>query len=372
MGNVFEQRRARAVANLRERCDTETILITNLTNIRYLTGFAGSHAVLGLCADQAVLATDERYVLQVQHLSDECEVIINRSSLEVVSTRLMQLADTRGSVGSELGIELGIEADHLTIARFNALRELVEPRCRLVETTGVVEELRAIKDASEIELLRQACAISTRALGSVIPTIRIGETETEIARRLEAAMLMLGADAIAFDTIVASGPHSAQPHHRPCDRPIAKGDLLVIDFGAKVAGYHSDQTRTFAVGKVSREAEQMHEAVASAAQAARSLTRSGVETRQLDEVARETLANYSLQEWFTHGLGHGVGLAVHEAPMISTRSTGMLSVGSVVTIEPGVYVPDVGGVRVEDCCVALESGVDILTTASRELLRIGA
>jgi Xaa-Pro aminopeptidase len=367
MGSTFSQRRHRAVRNLRERYDTDMFLVTNLHNIQYLTGFQGSHAVLGMCGDQAIVATDERYVLQVQNLSPQCEVIIDRSSLEAVAARLTELAGLRGSVGPAIGIE----SDHLPVAKFRKVTDVLGPQGRLLETTGVIEDLRVVKDAREIELLRRACEISTAALDSVLPTIQIGDSEASIARRLETAMLLTGAEAIAFETIVASGPHSAQPHHRPCERPIARGDLLVIDFGARVGGYHSDQTRTFAVGDVSDAQMQMHGAVASAADVARSMIRGGVETRSLDEAARATLANHSLQKWFTHGLGHGVGLDVHEAPMISPRSTGMLSVGSVVTIEPGVYVPDVGGVRIEDCCVALDSGVDVLTTAPRELLRIG-
>jgi Xaa-Pro aminopeptidase len=367
MNDTDVQRLHRAMRNLRERYGTETFLVTNLNNIRYLTGFEGSHAVLGIFGHHVILATDERYVLQVHGLSPEYEVIINRSSLEAVTARIMELAELRGGVG----LEIGIESEHLSVAKFSKISESLGVQARLLETTGVIEDLRAVKDAREVELLREACEISTVALESVVPTIRIGESETSIARRLETAMLLMGADGIAFETIVASGPHSAQPHHRPCDRPISRGDLLVIDFGAKVGGYRSDQTRTFAVGSVSDAAVLMHSAVASAAEVARSMIRSGVDTRALDEAARGTLADHSLGEWFTHGLGHGVGLDVHEAPMISSRSTGMLSDGSVVTIEPGVYVPDVGGVRIEDCCVALESGVDVLTTASRELLSIG-
>jgi Xaa-Pro aminopeptidase len=367
MGSTFSQRRHRAVRNLRERYGTDTFLVTNLHNIRYLTGFQGSHAVLGMCGDQAIVATDERYVLQVHDLSLQCEVIIDRSSLEAVTARLVELA----ALGGSTGLEIGIESDSLSVAKFRKVSDALGSQGRLLETTGVVEVLRMIKDAREIELLRRACEISSAALDSVVPAIQLGESEISIARRLETAMLLMGAEAIAFETIVASGPHSAQPHHRPCVRPITRGDLLVIDFGARVGGYHSDQTRTFAVGDVSDAQLQMHSAVADAAEVARSMIRSGVQTRSLDEAARGTLAHHSLEEWFTHGLGHGVGLDVHEAPMISSRSTGMLSVGSVVTIEPGVYVPDVGGVRIEDCCLVSESGVDVLTTAPRELLRIG-
>lgn len=360
-------RRALVRTHLTKDYSTDALVVTNLSNIGYLTGFTGSHAVLGMLGARTVLITDERYALQVRSLPDDVEILLNRSSLEMVVDWFSSAMGATQAMSSDLGFE----ADHLSVTQFHRLQSLVGTTRALVPTSGLVERGRVIKDSGEQDLIRQACDISTRALESILPTIQIGDTESAIARRLEAEMLMLGAEAIAFDTIVAAGPHSAQPHHRPCNRQLREGDLLVIDFGAMVGGYHSDQTRTFSVGEPHEWAVRAHQAVAHAAETARALVRHGESTVRLDEAARESLAGHAMEQLFTHGLGHGVGLQVHEAPMIGPRSTGMLSAGSVITIEPGVYSPDMGGVRVEDCCVVLESGAEVLTGAPRELRRVG-
>lgn len=360
-------RRADVRTRLGECYNTDALLVTNLKNIRYLTGFTGSHAVLGISGERTILVTDERYALQVQTMAEDIEILFNRSSLETVAEWFV----AGWSATHTTRIHLGFDADNLTVSQFQILQSCVGSACELVATPGVVEDVRVTKDPGEQNLIRQACEISTLALESVLPTIQIGDTEAAIARRLEVAMLIQGAEAVAFDTIVAAGPHSAQPHHRPCRRQIRKGDLLVIDFGAMVEGYHSDQTRTFSVGKPTEWATNAHHAVAHAAETARDMVRHGATTVHLDEAVRATLSGYSMEHLFTHGLGHGVGLQVHEAPMIGRRSTGMLSAGSVITIEPGLYAPDVGGVRIEDCCVVLESGVEVLTSAPRDLLRVG-
>lgn len=360
-------RRSLVMQRLAEIHETDTVVVSNLTNIRYLTGFAGSHAVLGMRGERTVLVTDDRYALDVRSLPEDIEILLNRSSLQVV---IEWFSAGQSVMQNRPRCSLGFEADHLSVSQFEDLESFVGSTYDLVPTSGLVEQVRIVKNEDELDLIRRACDISTRALESVLPTIQIGDTEAQIARGLESAMLMMGAEAIAFDTIVAAGTHSAQPHHRPCDRQIREGDLLVIDFGARLGGYHSDQTRTFSVGEPQEWAVEAHQAVSLAAEAARGLVRSGETTVRLDQAARAVLSENSMDQLFTHGLGHGVGLQVHEAPMIGSRSTGMLTAGSVITIEPGVYAPDIGGVRVEDCCVVLESGVEVLTSAPRTLRRV--
>jgi Xaa-Pro aminopeptidase len=247
----------------------------------------------------------------------------------------------------------------VTVDGFDALTGELDTRggeTELVRAAGTVEALREVKDAGELALLRLACEAADAALEDLVARggLRPGRTEREVSRELEALMLDRGADGISFETIVAAGPNSAIPHHRPTDAVLADGDFVKIDFGALVAGYHSDMTRTFVLGKAADWQLEIYRLVADAQRAGREALRPGAGLQEVDAAARQLIADAGYGENFGHGLGHGVGLQIHEAPGIGATSAGTLRAGSVVTVEPGVYLPGRGGVRIEDTLVVAD------------------
>jgi Xaa-Pro aminopeptidase len=336
----------------------DAALVTKLVNVRYLTGFTGSNAALLVTADQAVLATDGRYITQSEAQSPDVERVIDRQCGEALVTR----------AGKDGVRRLGFEDHDVSVATYATLKAL-DGAPELVRLTSPVEMLRTVKDDGEIELIRTACAISCRALEDLLPSITSGRTERDVARDLENRMLDGGADGRAFETIVATGSNSAIPHHRPTDREIAVGDLLKIDFGALYKGYHADCTRTFVVG---REPEawqrEIFDVVRVAQRAGRHALVPGAELQSIDDAAREVVRRAGFGEQFTHGLGHGVGLEIHEAPMIGYTAEGRIGARTPVTVEPGVYLPGRGGVRIEDTLVVGESGPELLTTTPKDLV----
>jgi Xaa-Pro aminopeptidase len=334
----------------------DAMLVTDLINVRYLSGFSGSNGALLVFADERgpVLATDGRYRTQAAAQAPDLEIAIERA----VARHLVGLAADAG-VG-----KLGFESDVVTVDGFDALKGELEERksgetTELVRAAGTVEALREVKDAGEVALLRLACEAADAALADLVARggLRPGRTEREVSRELESLMLDHGADAISFDTIVAAGPNSAIPHHRPTEAVLAAGDFVKIDFGALVAGYHSDMTRTFVLGKAADWQLEIYQLVAEAQRAGREALKPGAGLRDVDAAARQLIADAGYGEQFGHGLGHGVGLQIHEAPGIGATSAGTLLAGSVVTVEPGVYLPGRGGVRIEDTLVvASETG----------------
>ncbi|ORW52535.1 X-Pro dipeptidase [Mycobacterium paraense] len=342
----------------------DAMLVTDLINVRYLSGFTGSNGALLVFADDRgpVLATDGRYRTQAAAQAPDLEVAIERA----VGRHLVGRAADAG-VG-----KLGFESNVVTVDGFDALRSEVEERkaaTELVRAAGTVEALREVKDAGEVALLRLACEAADAALADLVERggLRPGRTEREVSRELESLMLDHGADAISFDTIVAAGPNSAIPHHRPTDAVLADGDFVKIDFGALVAGYHSDMTRTFVLGKAAEWQLEIYELVADAQRAGREALRPGADLRDVDAAARQPIADAGYGEQFGHGLGHGVGLQIHEAPGIGATSAGTLLAGSVVTVEPGVYLPGRGGVRIEDTLVVGDKAPELLTKFPKEL-----
>lgn len=324
------------------------MLVTDLNNVRYLSGFTGSNGALLVFADDrgAVLATDGRYRTQAAEQAAGLEIAIERA----LGRHLVGRA-------AEGGVHrLGFESNVVTVDGFDALSgELGERKAatELVRAAGTVEALREVKDAGEVALLRLACEAADAALGELVARggLRPGRTEREVSRDLESLMLDHGADAISFETIVAAGPNSAIPHHRPTDAALANGDFVKIDFGALVAGYHSDMTRTFVLGKAADWQLEIYQLVAESQRAGREALAPGAGLREVDAAARQPIVDAGYGEQFSHGLGHGVGLQIHEAPGIGATSTGTLLAGSVVTVEPGVYLPGRGGVRIEDTLV---------------------
>lgn len=338
------------------------MLVTDLINVRYLSGFTGSNAALLIRVSEAtpVLATDGRYRTQAAAQAPDAEVVIERAC----GPHLAQRAATEGVR------RLGFESHVVTV---DAHRRLVEAagEAELIRAAGMVEALREVKDAGEVALLRLACEAADAALHDLIDRggLRPGRTEKEVRRDLEELMLDHGADGPSFETIVAAGANSAIPHHRPTDAVLAHGDFVKIDFGALVSGYHSDMTRTFVLGAAADWQRDLYALVAAAQRAGTGALAAGVTLRDVDAASREVIADAGYAEHFGHGLGHGVGLQIHEAPGINAAAAGTLLAGSAVTVEPGVYLPDRGGVRIEDTLVvgSQEDTPDLLTRFPKEL-----
>ncbi len=359
---THSQRRDRLAARLAAD-GVDALLVSDLVNVRYLSGFTGSNAALVVFADDrpAVLATDSRYRTQAARQAPDVEVIIERACGRHLVRRA--LADGAGRIGFESHV--------VTVDGFTALSaELAEHgTAELVRAAGAVEALREAKDAGELALLRLACEAADAALTDLIADggVRAGRTERAVARDLEARMVEHGADGPSFETIVAAGPNSAVPHHRPTEAVLAPGDFVKIDFGALVGGYHSDMTRTFVLGSAAGWQREIYQLVALAQRAGREALEQGVALREVDAAAREVICEAGYGEHFGHGLGHGVGLQIHEAPGIGSAATGTVRAGAVVTIEPGVYLPERGGVRIEDTLAVGERGAELLTRFPKEL-----
>ncbi len=350
-------------ACLRDQAACDVLIVSALINIRWATGFTGSAGLLVVPVDgQAVFITDSRYE---ERADDElvaagCEAQIEiRSSMVEQQARLLELLPTAARVG--------VEADHLAWSAARAYESLLEGR-EVVPTSNVVENLRRTKDEAEIARLARASAIADQALISTMGLLTQGPTEVEFARALDAAMVDLGADGISFDTIIASGPNASRPHHDPGQRVICAGDLVICDFGALVDGYHSDMTRTLCVGTPSSDQSRHLDVVRAAQQAGVDVLAPGVDTRSVDGACRVVIEGAGWGPYFTHGTGHGIGLVIHEAPWVGRTSTATLAAGDVVTVEPGVYLPGVAGVRIEDSLVVTAQGPVRLTNAPKHLL----
>jgi Xaa-Pro aminopeptidase len=336
----------------------DAVLVTRLVNVRYLTGFTGSNAALLVTPEATVLATDGRYITQSEQQAPDVERVIDRQCAEALVERARKDGTGR----------LAFEAHDVTVELHETLQE-AGAGTELVAGGQLVEGLRSVKEEDEIALIREACAISDRALTELLGTIRPGRTEREIGRELENRMREHGATGIAFETIVATGPNSAVPHHRPTGRAVAAGDLLKIDFGAQFKGYHADCTRTMVVAAEPTDWQrEIHAVVRTAQRAGRHALTPGADARQVDAAARDVVVAAGFGDRFTHGLGHGVGLEIHEAPMLGHGSDARLADRTPVTVEPGVYLPGRGGVRIEDTLVVRDGGPELLTTTPKDLL----
>ena len=339
------------------------LLLTGLSNIRYLTGFSGSSALLVITPRDVVFITDFRYQTQVaEELGDIARISIEPSSLW---TGLWQQLATLASVRV-----IGFETAHIQHRDFQRLVES-GARWQWRPTVDLVETLRERKDAEEISRISDAAGVATRALGRTIPQIGVGMTELQVAGVLEHSLREEGSEGFPFPTIIASGPRAALPHARSSARAIERGDFLLMDFGAEVAGYCSDLTRTVVVGKASEEHRAVYEVVRIANERASGGVRAGMTGRDADAIARQYIEQAGYGELFGHSLGHGIGLEVHESPRLARTAENALPENAVVTIEPGIYRPGWGGVRIEDDVVLGAAGPQILTHFPRELLELG-
>jgi Xaa-Pro aminopeptidase len=337
----------------------DALVVTNPANIRYLTSFTGSAGVVLVTADELVLVTDGRYRDQA---ADQVRSAGVDARVEISSTAQREIII---SVLADRA-RIGLEADHVSWSSQRRYASEWFPDRTLVPTVALVETLRRCKDAGELARIELAARIADEALDLMRPRLLDEPTELGFGRELDMTMRSLGATRPSFETIVASGPNGARPHARPSDRVIREGDLVVLDFGAVIDGYCSDMTRTLAVGEVSDTARRMLEVVTAAQAAGVAAVRPGIAARDVDAVCRSVIAEAGWADAFSHGTGHGVGLDIHEAPGVGSTSDATLVVGDVVTVEPGVYLPEHGGVRVEDTVVVTTEGCRPLTHSTKD------
>lgn len=339
--------------------DVEALIVTHPTNVRYLVGFTGSAGFLILTRSAVTFVTDGRYGEQAQR------------QLAGLDVRIEVSGEAQREIAAEAlraaGVErLGFEAATIGWQRHRTLEREWFPHVELVATASLVESLRSVKEPGEIDRIRLAAGIADRALAGLRSGLSDGPTEREFGLALDAAMRSLGASGPSFETIVASGPNSAVPHHRPTDRQIVDGDLVVLDFGARVDGYCSDMTRTLMVGEPSVDQRRLLDVVLEAQSRGVAAVADAVPARDVDASCRAVIAAAGWGDRFTHGTGHGVGLDIHEAPAVGRTSGDTLAAGQVVTVEPGVYLPGVGGVRVEDSVVVAIDGCAPVTLTPKD------
>lgn len=341
------------------------LLVTHLPNIYYLCGFTGSAGMLlfiaGERAPKLIFYTDGRYTQQAAEQVQGAKVVISKRPA------LSDAFERAGKLKLEL---LGIESEHLSHAAFKYLTGLTGRRTRLKATAGVVEELRTIKDAGEVEQIRAAVLLASSLLQTALGTIRPGVTENVVAGELELQARRAGAEAMSFDTIVAAGSRSALPHGRASGQPIPASGFIILDYGVILAGYCSDMTRTVHVGRASRLHRKMYDAVREAQLASVEAVRPGIAAGDVDRIGRGLLKKAGYGAYFTHSTGHGVGIEVHEAPRLAKGQTQKLAPGMVITVEPGIYIPEEGGVRIEDMVLVTESGHEVLTPNARDLIEL--
>ena len=368
---ALAQRHARIRESL-ETLNLDALVVTPSTNIRYLSNHAGTAGILVMTRDAVHLLIDFRYQEAVRALQASPSACPDLRLWDVPASYEEALIGCLAETGVTT---VGFEAAHVTVARYEWWRETIAGRgldIALRSTERLVEQARMIKDTSEIAILRDAAARLDQVFPAVLAAVRPGVTERSLAATIEASMREAGYERMAFDTIVASGPHSAMPHYRAGTRALAAGDLLVLDFGGVLDGYCCDLTRTVSIGPPSREARRVYDAVRDAQAAAVAAVRPGVDASAVDAAARDVLRERGLAEAFGHGTGHGLGLDVHEEPRIGKPRADVppvaLAAGMVFTIEPGAYLPGFGGVRIEDDVLVTGSGCELLTSLPREFL----
>jgi Xaa-Pro aminopeptidase len=338
----------------------DALLVSSAANIRYLTGFTGSSGLVLLGQNSTVLFTDPRYGIQASEEAS-CAVRVWRGSPYDALAKWLRGKGIR---------RLGVEKKHLSHDSFLSLKEQTPSGLRLAPVAGLVEDLRMVKSPEEIDLIRRAVRLNSEAYEGVIQRARPGISELDLAAELEYRMRRLGAEKPAFETIVASGRRSALPHASPTSKLLGHNELLLVDMGATRDGYSSDMTRVAFFGRPGARVRKLHRAVLEALEAAKAAVREGVAAETVDGAARRVLKALGLNRAFVHACGHGLGLEIHEAPRLGRRNKARLKVGMAVTLEPGVYLQEFGGIRIEDTVVVTRSGCEVLTPTSKELLSL--
>ncbi|MBI1899322.1 MAG: aminopeptidase P family protein [Acidobacteria bacterium] len=338
----------------------DALLVSALPNVRYLAGFTGSNALLLQWEDDAVLFTDPRYTVQARRQAG-CRVEVARGSLYSAAAKLMARKRWR---------RIGFEAARMTYAAYAELDGALPASVALRPAPAWIDRQRMVKSASEVARIRTAVQTNSEAFRRAVSRIRSSTSENELAAELEYQMRKLGAEKAAFDSIVASGAHSALPHAQPRDRPLEPNRLVLVDVGCVQDGYMSDMTRMLHIGRPQTKARKLHRAVLDAQLAAIDAVRPGVTAAAVDRAARRALRDHGLDKLFIHSTGHGLGLEIHEAPRVGRKEKTRLEAGMVITIEPGAYDESFGGVRIEDTVLVTETGCEVLTPTPKELLVI--
>jgi Xaa-Pro aminopeptidase len=348
----------KAVRVLMTTLRVQSMLVTELEHVRYLTGFSGSCGLCLITPARQFFITDRRYKSQAPQEVHGFKIMISKQSL-------FPLLAERKLIPT--GSRIGFESQNISVTDINRLKNLL-PHRRFIPATSILENVTAVKNEKEIELIRTAAHISDKVFKKLLTIVRPGVRECDIAAEISYWHRRYGAECDAFDPIVASGERGALPHARASEKKIRHGELVVLDFGCRYHGYNSDITRTLAVGNPSAEMKKVYQIVLDAQKKAIDAVRSGVPARAIDTIARKHIRQNGYGRYFFHSLGHGLGIHVHDPLRVSAISTAVLKTGNVVTIEPGIYLPDCGGVRIEDDIVVRENGCDILTTSSKELI----
>jgi Xaa-Pro aminopeptidase len=361
--------RADRLSELVKSAELDLLIVSNLVNVRYLTGFSGTNGIVvlgpGRTSPVRVFGTDFRYFERVRPQITDYDV--RRAETEILEIPAKVAAEQTAEATTDK-LRIGFDDAHLTVRAHKRLGELVGDRAELVPAGGFVEHLRAVKEPDEIERMRRAAAIAADLYEWLASDFGLaGHTEREVALALETRSKELGADGLSFPPIIAAAANGALPHAEPGDAEIPRDTLVIVDLGCIVDGYCSDCTRTYATGRLEDEAESVYRLVQEAQAAALAGVRAGAESREVDAIARRIIDEAGYGEQFGHGLGHGVGLEVHEEPRLTPRAEGALVAGNAVTVEPGVYVPGRFGVRIEDLVIVTEEGCDVLTPTSKDL-----
>jgi Xaa-Pro aminopeptidase len=357
MGNPFYETRQKSSRKILDSRHLDGILFVSLENIRYLCGFTGSDGAFVTTQKESFFLTDSRYWTQADEEVKGAQIIHYKKKMEGISSLLFDLKLR----------EIGFESAFLPFSAYQFLAGRLASGARLLPLEDQLKNLRAVKDAHELSLIRRAIDISSNAFSHITGILKEGAVEREVALEMESAMKRSGADAIGFDIIIASGKRSALPHGKAGNKRIEKGDFVLVDFGSGFQGYHSDQTRTVVCGHPSREQQKIYQIVKEAHDRAIEKVKPGIPLGEVDGAARDHIRNQGYGEYFGHGTGHGIGLAVHEDPAVNSENKGLLQEGMVFTTEPGIYIPDWGGVRIEDMVLVTPHGVEVLTHLPGEL-----
>ncbi|HEY1463093.1 MAG TPA: Xaa-Pro peptidase family protein [Terriglobales bacterium] len=358
------KRRQNTLRNLLGTHRLDAVLITHLPNVRYLCGFTGSAGLLLATEKQCVFFTDGRYTEQANAEVEGAKIVIGQSSPLLLAAEWFK----KHAKGKRWTV--GVEPEHLNISSHKRLKDNLPSGMRLKFALPLVENMRAIKDAEEIQLIRKAVNLGADVFERILKNIHPGIKEIEVAAEMEYLAHKSGASEMSFSTIIAGGARSALPHGRASDASLPTDGFVVCDFGVILAGYCSDETRTVALGRTSPEARHAYEAVKEAQQAAIEAIKPGVAFAAPDDAGRKLLKKQDLAKYFTHSTGHGVGIEIHESPRLAAGQTEVFRPGMVVTIEPGVYLPGKFGVRIEDMILVTESGCEVLTPTSKDLIEL--
>jgi len=356
--------------------DLDGFVVTHAANLRYLCGYTGSNGLLVLLDGRRVFFTDGRYTEQAREEVIGARVVIASGSLVKEAAKVLTRAvaapspSVRRPAALEQGTRIGFEADLTTVTAAEQMKAAVHRRIRWKATAGLIMRQRLIKDAEELKLIREAVRLGARVYEEAAKAIRPGVREVEVAGQLEFAARRAGADGMSFETIVAAGKRGALPHGHASGQVIPQRGFVVVDSGVILRGYCSDMTRTVHVGNTTRVERQWYQAVLEAQLVGIGAVRAGVTAGEVDEAARSVLRKAKLDKYFTHSTGHGVGLEIHEPPRLGGKQTERLKAGMVVTVEPGIYLPGKGGIRIEDMVVVTETGCEVLTPVAKELVEV--